>query len=37
MRKAAAFTAIALATMAMIFLTTKLLHSGFAIAGRCFA
>jgi hypothetical protein len=37
MRKAGTFIAVALATMAMIFLTTKLLHSGFAIAGRCFA
>jgi hypothetical protein len=37
MRKAGAFVAIALATMAMIFLTTKLLHAGFVVAGRCFA
>jgi hypothetical protein len=36
-RKAAAFAAIALVTMAMIFLTTKLLQAGFVVAGRCFA
>lgn len=37
MKKAAVFVAVALATTVTIFISTKLLHSGFAIAGRCFA